>query len=134
MRVHFTVARPLAVPRDVAWSRLADLDKMPLYWRGHRRVEPIGREGDLTIVRVTFAFPGPLNGGIARIRVDHQRREVAIEYVEGPIRGLVRNSVGDVEVTSTWDVEASPCLLPLAPWLKRHLYVGALRALERISG
>ncbi len=134
MRVRFTVARPLAVPRDVAWSRLADLGNMPMYWRGHRRVDVIGVEGDLAVARVTFAFPGPHNRGLARIRMDEQRREVVLEYVEGPLRGVVRNGVGDVEVASTWDVRLSPCFLPLAPWVRRHLYVGALRALERISG
>ena len=94
----------------------------------------IGEEGGQTTVRVTFAFPGPLNRGLARIRVDEQRHEVTLEYVGGPIRGVVRNIVGDGTITSGWDVRLSPCFLPLAPWLKRHLYVGTLRALERISG
>ena len=117
-----------------AWRALSDVEAMPRYWRGHREVRVLSRDGNTYMVRIKFAFPGPGNSGIARIEVREGERAVLINYLEGPIKGYVRNYVGENALISQWDVKITPLFLIMKPWIRRHFMNGAKNALARITG
>ncbi|MGC9118192.1 MAG: SRPBCC family protein [Thermoproteus sp.] len=115
------------------WRRLSKLEDMPKYWGGHRRVEVLGVSSGIYSLRITFAFPGPLNTGYAEAAVDEARREVLLNYIRGPFTGVVRNSVAGGVLASDWDIVLSPLFIPLKPWVSSHFRKGAEHALERLS-
>ena len=106
---------------------------MPKYWGGHRRVEVLGVSSGRYSLRITFAFPGPLNVGYAEAAVDEARREVLLNYVKGPFRGVVKNYVSGGVLVSDWDVAINALFIPLKPWISSHFRKGAERALERLT-
>ena len=135
LSIKFTVSRevdPGSV--DGVWRALSDVEAMPRYWRGHREVRVLSRDGNTYMVKIRFAFPGPGNSGIARIEVHEEERTVLINYLKGPIRGYVRNYVGDNALISQWDVKITPPFLIMKPWIRRHFMNGAKNALARITG
>ncbi|GAB6946876.1 hypothetical protein JCM16161A_10060 [Vulcanisaeta sp. JCM 16161] len=131
--IEFTVSREVNAGQvDRIWQVLSDVSNMPRYWRGHREVEIVGRDGDAYLVKIRFAFPGPGNRGIARIVVSNDEKVVLINYLEGPIRGYVRNYVSENQLVSQWNVRITPLFLLMKPWIRRHFMNGAINALTRI--
>ena len=124
----------LSVDPGKAWARLSDVGAMPRYWRGHREVEVVEQSGDSALIRVVFAFPGPLNRGLARVRLDHANRCLVVEYVDGPFRGLAKTCVSDRRIVSEWSIEFRGLIKLLAPWVVRHFRKGIRSALMRIAG
>ncbi len=130
--VKFRVERRVG-DAEAVWRRLSRLEDMPKYWRGHRRVEVLGVNSGRYSLRITFAFPGPLNVGYAEAAVDEARREVLLNYVKGPFRGVVKNYVAGGVLVSDWDVTINALFIPLKPWISSHFRKGAERALERLA-
>jgi len=130
--VKFRVERRVG-DAEAVWRRLSRLEDMPKYWGGHRRVEVLGVSSGTYSLRITFAFPGPLNVGYAEAAVDEARREVLLNYVKGPFRGVVKNYVADGVLVSDWDVAINALFIPLKPWISSHFRRGAERALERLT-
>jgi hypothetical protein len=104
---------------EAVWRRLSRLEDMPKYWGGHRRVEVLGVSSGTYSLKITFAFPGPLNVGYAEATVDEARREVLLNYVKGPFRGVVKNYIADGVLVSDWDItinvgtsQSTPCSSP----------------------
>ncbi|MFP3191810.1 MAG: SRPBCC family protein [Thermoproteus sp.] len=119
---------------EAVWRRLSRLEDMPKYWGGHRRVEVLGVNSGIYSLRITFAFPGPLNVGYAEAAVDEARREVLLNYVRGPFTGIVKNYVAGGVLASDWDIIVNALFIPLKPWISSHFRRGAEHALERLSG
>lgn len=124
----------LSVDPGEAWARLSDVSTMPRYWRGYREVEVVERSGDSALIKVIFAFPDPLNRGLARVRLDHANRCLIVEYVDGPFRGLARTCVSDRRIVSGWSIEFRGLMRLLAPWVVSHFRRGIRNALMRIAG
>jgi len=74
-----------------------------------------------------------LNVGYAEAAVDEARREVLLNYVKGPFRGVVKNYVADGVLVSDWDITINALFIPLKPWISSHFRKGAERALERLT-
>ncbi|GAB6944923.1 SRPBCC family protein [Vulcanisaeta sp. JCM 14467] len=133
--IEFTARREVN-PGDLekVWQVLSDISNMPRYWRGHREVEILSRDDDAYIVRIRFAFPGLNNRGVAKIEVHGKEKAVVINYVEGPIKGYVKNYISNNVLISQWNVRITPFFLIIKPWIKRHFMSGAGNALARIVG
>lgn len=131
--IEFTVSRKVN-PGDLerVWQVLSDVRNMPRYWRGHREVEVLRRDGNTYFVNIKFAFQGPNNRGVAKIEVNDDGRFVVINYVRGPIRGYVKNYIDGDTVVSQWKVKITPLFLVFKPWIRRHFMNGASNALARI--
>ncbi|WP_054841844.1 polyketide cyclase [Vulcanisaeta distributa] len=132
--IEFTVSRKVN-PGDLerVWQVLSDVRNMPRYWRGgHREVEILSKDGNTYMVRIRFAFPGPGNEGVARIEVHDLEKIVLINYLNGPIRGYVRNYISGNQLISQWDVRISPLFLVMKPWIRKHFMSGTINALTRI--
>ena len=133
LSIKFTVSKEVDPERVYdAWRILSDVEAIPRYWRGHREVRVLNRVGNTYMVKIRFAFPGPGNSGIARIEVREEERTVLINYLEGPIRGYVRNHVSNNALVSQWDIEVKPLFLIMKPWIRRHFINGTTNALTRI--
>ncbi|MGC9209899.1 MAG: SRPBCC family protein [Acidilobus sp.] len=131
--IEFEVRRPLHGLSDAkVWSLVKDVSAMPRFWRGHREVIVLGSRGPDYELRVRFAFPGPGNRGLARAHVDEAAMSVRIEYLRGPISGVVVTEVKDGELITRWSVRGKGVLRLLEPWLRGHFMKGAREALERI--
>ena len=133
LSIKFAVSKEVDLgSADKVWRVLSDVEAMPRYWRGHREVRVLSRDGNTYMVRIKFAFPGPGNGGIARIEVHEKERTVLINYLKGPIKGYVRNYVDSNTLVSQWDIKITPLLLIMKPWIRKHFMNGAINALKRI--
>ena len=124
----------LHVGPEEAWARLSDVEAMPRYWRGHRRVEVIERSDDAMLIRVAFAFPGPFNSGLARALLDRGSRCLVVEYIDGPFRGLARTCISGRKIVSEWAIELKGLMKLLGPWVVKHFRKGIRNALERLAG
>jgi hypothetical protein len=71
--------------------------------------------------------------GYAEAAVDEARREVLLNYVKGPFRGVVKNYVAGGVLVSDWDITINALFIPLKPWISSHFRKGAERALERLT-
>ncbi|MGC8607892.1 MAG: SRPBCC family protein [Vulcanisaeta sp.] len=133
LSIEFTVSREVDPRRlDRVWQVLSDVGAMPRYWRGHREVEIVSRDGNAYLVKIKFAFSGPNNRGIARIEIHNADRLVLINYLEGPIRGYVRNYINGNLLISQWSIRINPLFLIIKPWIRKHFMNGAGNALVRI--
>lgn len=133
LSIKFTVARGVRdEARDRVWGVMRKIDDMPKYWRGHREVSIVGLDGNDYLVKVKFAFPGPMNSGLARITVNDEAKRVVVNYLKGPIRGYVVNELSGGKLVSTWEVNVAPLFILMKPWIRRHLMEGASNALTRI--
>lgn len=132
MAIKFTISKEVSDP-ECAWRAVTNLSQMPRYWRGHREVNVRNYDGRRHYISIRFAFPGPLNKGLATALVNEAERYVAMEYVKGPVRGTVTIKVQGNNMITVWDVGLAWYLKPFEPWVKGHFMKGASDALERIA-
>ena len=135
LSIEFTVSKEIDPDRvEEVWQALSDVKNMSRYWRGHREIEILSMDSNTYIVRIKFAFPGPNNRGIAKIKVHNNDKLVLINYVKGPIKGYVRNYISENSIISQWNIRISPLFLIMKPWMKRHFMNGTSNALARMMG
>lgn len=131
--INFKVSRPLCgASAEKVWKRVRDVRSMPKYWRGHREVKVERDEGESVFIRIRFAFPGPLNKGLAKVSINDKRMELIIEYLKGPIKGRALVKVSNEEASCEYDVRLSVWLSPFSLWVRGHFMKGVDHALERI--
>jgi hypothetical protein len=130
--IGFTISKEVS-DSACAWKAVANIGQMPRYWRGHREVNVMGYDGHRYYVSIRFAFPGPLNKGLASVLINDVERYVTVEYTEGPVRGDVTTRVQGGKVITVWEVKLAWYLRLLEPWVKGHFMKGASDALERIA-
>ncbi|MFB6469999.1 MAG: SRPBCC family protein [Vulcanisaeta sp. AZ3] len=133
LTIEFTITREVSTEaQGEVWKILSNIEGMPRYWRGHREVNIVSKDGNNYLARIRFAFPGPMNRGIAKITVDELEKQVLINYINGPIRGYVMNKLSSNALSSRWMVRITPIFIIMKPWIKKHFMEGTTNALTRI--
>jgi len=129
----FQVTRRINAPDEELWRIISDVEGIPKYWHGTKKLRVTGKAENIIYADVQFAFPGPFNKGKVRIMINEADKEVIMEYLSGPFTGAHRIKVSKGEVISDWDIEFKPLFKLIESWNENHFKQGTEHALERIE-
>jgi hypothetical protein len=115
-------------PAEV-WRRVSDIENIPLYWHGTRKLTA-SKEAGRTVADVVFAFGGK---GRAVISADDASKTLVIDYVKGPLRGPQTIRVSETAVEAEWSVEFTGAYRIVGPLNESHFRSGTRNALQRLA-